>query len=95
MRKDCPFVYENALEMLHGNKICLNNIRGWQAHISHFLSDKHYTKHSSVLSFSETKVNGSRISSILEHQPGWESTDLSKARHGLEICYNESKVVID
>ena len=71
MRRDSPFVYEHPLQKLHGNKICLNNIRDWQADISHFLSDKYYTKYSSVLCFTETKVNCSRISNISEHQPGW------------------------
>ena len=40
MKGDCPFVYEHPLEKLHGSKICLNSIRGWKAHISHFPSDK-------------------------------------------------------
>ena len=70
MRRDCPFANEHPLENLHDNKICLNNIRGWQAHISHFLSDKCCTKYSSVLCFNETKVDDSSISNTSEHQPG-------------------------
>ena len=58
IRKDCPFVYEHPLEKLQGNKIRLNNIRDWQPHISPFLSDKYYTKYSSVLCFTEIKVSG-------------------------------------
>ena len=40
MRRDRPFIYEHPLEKLHANKICLNNVRGWQTHIFYFLSDK-------------------------------------------------------
>ena len=73
----------------------MNNIRSWQAHIFHFLSDKHYTKYSSVLCFIETKVSGSKMSNISEHQPGWESIHHPTAPHGFAVCYTELKVVID
>ena len=54
-----------------------------------------YTKYSNALCFTETKVSGSGISNILGNQPGWESSHHPAAPHGLAICYNESKVVID
>ena len=95
MRRDCPFVYEHPLEKLHSSKIFFNNIRGWLAHIFHFLSYKYYTKCSSVFCLTETKVNGSRISNISEHQPYWESIYHPTAPHGPAVCYNKSKVVID
>ena len=95
MRRDYPFVYEHPLEKLHVSKICLNNIRDWQAHFSHFLSGKYYAKYCSVLCFTETKVNGSRISNISEHQPGLENINHPTAPCGLAIYYNKSKVVID
>ena len=31
----------------------------------------------------------------MEHQTGWESIHHSIAPHGLAVCYNKSKVVID
>ena len=31
----------------------------------------------------------------MEHQPGWENSHHPAAPHGLAICYNELKVVID
>ena len=40
MRKESSFEFEHPLEKVQGNKICLNNIRGWNAHIAHFLSEK-------------------------------------------------------
>ena len=76
-------------------KISLNNIRGWQAHTFHFLSDKYYTRFSSVLCFTKTKFNGSRISNILERQSGWESIHHPAAPHGIVLFYDELKVVID
>ena len=93
--KRLSFCLWTSFEKLHGNKIYLNNIRDWQAHIFHSLSDKYYNKYSSVISFTETKVNGSRISNILEHQPGWKSIHHLTALHGLAICYIKSQVVID
>ena len=48
-----------------------------------------------VYCFTETKVNGSRINSIPEHQPGWDSIHHSTDPHGLAVCYNELKNVID
>ena len=95
MRKDSPFEFLHPLEKLQGNTICLNNIRGWQAHIAHFLSDKIFTKHSSVLCFTETKIRGSPVSDISEHLTGWQSIHHPTAPHGLAICYDESKVIID
>ena len=77
-----------------GKKICLNNIRGWQAHIAHFLSDKNFTEYSSVLCFTETIIRGSSLNDISEYQPGWKSIHHPTATHGLAICYQESKVII-
>ena len=95
LRKDSPLVYEHPLQKLSGIKICLNNIRGWQAHITHFLSDKYFTKYSSVLCFTETKIHGSPVSDISDHLTGWQSIHHPTAPHGLAICYEQSKVIID
>ena len=94
LRKDSPFVFEHPLEQLKGKKICLNNIRGWQAHITHFLSDKRFTEYSSVLCFTETIIGGSTLNDISEYKPGWKSIHHPTAPHGLAICYQESNVVI-
>ena len=94
LRKDSHFEFEHPLQNVIGRKICLNNIRGWHAHIAHFLSEKFYTKYSSVLCFTETIIRGSALSDISDHQTGWKSIHHPTAPHGLAICYDESKVVI-
>ena len=94
LRKDSPFIFEHPLQKLKGMKICLNNIRGWQAHIAHFLSDKYFTKYSSVLCFTETIYRGSPLSDISDYQTGWKRIHHPTAPHGLAVCYEESKVVI-
>ena len=94
LRRDSPFEFEHPLQKLEGHKICLNNIRGWHAHIDHFLSEKLYTEHSSVLCFTETKKGSSALSDISDHLTGWKSIHHPTATHGLAICYDESEVVI-
>ena len=95
MRKDSPFEFEHPLEKVKGSKICYNNIRGWNAHIAHFLSDKLFTRHSSVLCFNETKKGSSELCDISDHQTGWKSIHHPTASHGIAICYDESRVVIN
>ena len=95
MAIDRPFVFDHPLEILKGNKICLNNLRGWQAHIKHFLSNPLFTRHSAVLCFTETRYLGSAVTDISKHQPGWESIHHPHAAHGLSLCYDKSKVKID
>ena len=95
MQRDRPFVFVHPLENITGNKICLNNLRGWQAHIQHFLSNPLFTRYSSVLCFTETIIHGSPLTDISDYQQGWKSKHHPTAPHGLAICYNESKVTID
>ena len=95
MQRDRPFVFVHPLKNIPGNKICLNNLRGWQAHIQHFLSNPLFTRYSSVLCFTETIIHGSPLTDISDYQQGWKSKHHPTAPHGLAICYNESKVTID
>ena len=95
LRRESIFEFEHPLQKVKGHKVCLNNIRGWHAHIDHFLSEKIYIEYSSVLCFTETKKGSSVLSDISAHQPGWKSIHHPTADHGLAICYDESKVVID
>ena len=94
LRDDSLFIFNHPLQHMQGKKICLNNIRGWQAHISHFLSNDNFTRYSSVLCFTETKIRGSALSDISQYQTGWKSIHHPTAPHGLAICYDVSNVVI-
>ena len=94
LRNDSPFIFKHPLQNLQDGKICLNNIRGWQAHIAHFLSDKNFTNYSSVLCFTETIIRGSTLNDISEYQTGWKSIHHPTAPHGLAICYDVSEVIV-
>lgn len=44
VRKYMP-VWEHAINKVCGNKICLFNIRSWDAHIEHFCTDEILSDH--------------------------------------------------
>ena len=94
MRKECKLSCIHPLTEMNGNNMCLFNIRSWNAHIEHFLSDKVYASNSCVFCFTETHVNNSDPDNNIEqYQQGW--TGIHKATdHGLAICYDSSKVSI-
>ena len=71
---------------------CLFNIRSWNAHIEHFLTDKVYTT-CSLLCFTETRINNGQCTTIEQYVKGWK--DIHKpTNNGLAICYDASKVNI-
>ena len=73
--------------------MCLFNIRSWNVHLEHFLSDKIYSTYSSLFSFAETNINDSPAKHIDELLDDWK--DIHKnAQHDLALCYNMSKVNI-
>ena len=92
MRKESVFSWQNPLMEMSGNKMCLFNIRSWNAHIEHFLTDKVYTT-CSLLCFTETHINNGQCTTIEQYVKGWK--DIHKPTiHGLAICYNINKVNI-
>ena len=63
----------------------LFNIRSWNGHLKHFLSDKIYSSYYSLVCFTETYLNSSTES----HEILDELKDIHKnIRHGLALCYN-------
>ena len=93
MRQESVFEWQHPLQTLKGNKVCLFNIRSWNAHINHFLSDSTYTELADILCFTETHVNGDCTNEISTYQDGW--LDFHKpTEHGLAICYNTKTVKI-
>ena len=91
MRKECILSWNHPLADLNGTKICLFNIRSWNLHIAHFLSDKVYSTHSSIFCFTETHINNGPDKNIEDYQPGWANIH-KPTEHGLAICYDTSKV---
>ena len=64
MRKESIFSWEHPLMEMNGSKMCLFNIRSWNAHIEHFLSDNIYTSYCSVFCFTETHVDNGPFNTI-------------------------------
>ena len=96
MRSERVFTWNHPLMEMSGNKICLFNIRSWRKHIGHFLSDKVYTNHSSLICLTETHVYDTADAQPFHHiehyAEGWTDIHKQTIHHGLAICYNESKV---
>ena len=54
MRNECLLSFVHPLKEMNGENICLFNIRSWNAHIDHFLSDEVYANNSILFCFTET-----------------------------------------
>ena len=93
MRNESIFPWEHPLMKMTGSKMCLFNIRSWNMHIEHFLTDKVYTRFCNLFCFTETHVNHRPFSNIETYMEGWVDIH-KKTNHGLAICYNASKVRI-
>ena len=69
----------------------LFNIRSWNGHLKHFLSDMIYSSYYSLICFTETNLNNSTES----HEILDELKDTHKnIRHGLVLCYNTRTLYI-
>ena len=73
--------------------MCLFNIRSWNIHLEHFLSDKIYSTYSRLFSFKETSRNDSPAKHIDKILNDTEDTH-KNTQHGLPLSYNVSKVNI-
>ena len=95
MRQESIFSWQHPLIEMSGTKMCLFNIRSWNAHIGHFLTDKVFTEYSSLICLTETHCRDEQgpFNNIEHYAEGW--TAIHKVtEHGLAICYNASKVTI-
>ena len=80
------FLWQHPLIELNSIRMCLFNIRSWNSHLEHFLSDKVYSTYSTYTQL----IVLQNIDDILDD---WG--DIHKnTQHGLDICYNVSKVNI-
>ena len=93
MRKEAKFSWQHPLLTMNGtNKMCLFNIRSWNAHIKHFLADKVYTHSCDIFCFTETHLTNMPCNNDIENYvEGWTSIHKTTS-HGLAICYNSSKI---
>ena len=93
MRNESLFLWQHTLIELNGSSMCLFNIRSWNSHLEHFLSEKTYSLYCSLFCFTETNINDSPAKHINDILDDWK--DIHKnTQHGLALCYNVSKVNI-
>ena len=92
MRKDSILSCEHPIKKLKRKSICLFNIRSWNLHLEHFLSDKFLISNSCVLLFTETKTgNCSSVKDLRDYCENWEAIH-HPSQHGLAICYDTCEV---
>ena len=73
--------------------MCLVNIRAWNVHLEHFLSDKIYQSYPRLLYFSETNINHRSLKYTDNVLSDWR--DIHKnTQYDLVLCYKVSKVNI-
>ena len=93
MRSESLFLWQHPLIELNGISVCLVNIRSWNSHLEHFLSEKIYSIYFRLFCFTETNINDSLAKHINDILDDWK--DICKnTQHGLALCYNVSKVNI-
>ena len=92
-RNESLFSWQHPLIELNGISTCLFNIRSWNIHLEHFLSDKIYSTYSSLFCFTETNINDSLAKHIDDILDDWK--DIHKnTQNGLALCYNVSNINI-
>ena len=93
MRNESLFSWQHAIIELNGISMCLFNIRSWNVHLEHFLSDKFYSTYSSLFCITEANIDDSPAKHINEILDDWK--DIHKnTHHGLVLCCNVNKVNI-
>ena len=93
MRKNAVFFWQHPLEELQGNKLALLNIRSWNLHLQHFLSDTLFLTNCDLLLFTETKTNGRLFDRMNQYAAGWQDIH-EPTLHGLAICYKKESVQV-
>ena len=93
MRNESLFSWQHPIIELNGISMCLFNIRSWNVHLEHFLSDKFYSTYSSLFCITEANIDDSPAKHINEILDDWK--DIHKnTHHGLVLCCNVNKVNI-
>ena len=83
-RNESLVSWQHPLTELNGISMCLFNIRLWDVHLEHFLSDEIYLTYSSLFCFTETSINDSPAKHIDEILDDWK--DIHKnTQHGLAL----------
>ena len=71
----------------------LFNIRSWNSHLEHFVSENIYLTYSSLFYFTEANINNSPAKHINDILDDWKDIH-NNTQHGLVLCYNVIKANI-
>ena len=93
MRANKALSIVHPLEEMQDQNLCLFNIRSWNLHIDHFLSEKLHTSKCCMLCFTETGNNSTKRIEDKEHLQHW-TTIHQRTDHGLAISYDKTKVTV-
>ena len=66
MTQEYVFSWQHPLKTFSGTSICLLNIRVWNAHLEHFVSDNIYQSCSRLLCFTETNFMIVRLNILMK-----------------------------
>ena len=84
-------VWQDPLQTKGNFKLVLYNIRSFNLHLSHFLSELRHLQNCDLFAFTETNIRGTPEISIKDFSTQWECIH-ETSEHGLCLCYNTSTV---
>ena len=93
MRKECLFICDHVIDCIEGYKAVLLNIRSWNAHLKHFLSDPFLLSKCCLFIFTETNISGELKDSMTNYDAQWEEIH-ERTDHGLVLCFNKAFIEI-
>ena len=91
MRTNHVLSIMHPLEEMNGQNLCLFNIRSWNLHINHFLSDSLHTSRCCLLCFTETGNDTTKKLDDNENLQHWKTIH-QRTVHGLAISYDTMHV---
>ena len=91
MRTNKVLSIPHPLEQMNGKNMCLYNIRSWNLHLNHFLSNDLHTSRCCLLCFTETGNNARGKIEDCEKLKHWKTIH-QRTVHGLAICYDINQV---
>ena len=91
MRDEARVSWKHLAEMLLSLKISLLNIKSWNYHIAHFLTETSYRTTFSLICFTETTKNGANFKDIDSCENTWKSFHKFFG-HGLTICHQTFRI---
>ena len=91
MRTNKVLSIPHPLEQMNGKNMCLYNIRSWNLHLNHFLSNDLHTSRCCLLCFTETGNNARGKIEDSEKLQHWKTIH-QRTIHGLAISYDTNQV---